>query len=767
MPKLTMRTPRMQLSSATRTLAIAAVAAVTAVFSVTSPTIADAQAAQSTDTPDNGQVAISVAKLLEQGHYTQQRLDDAMSQKLFDRYLQDLDYANLFFTQQDVDKFRAKYATELDDDIMLGNLNPAYEVYDVYKKRVADRVAWIKQVVNEKFDFKSDRTVAVDRHDLPRPKDLAEADQLWRDRIEGELLGEKLQQPSPDKAAAANKSKPNEKGAAVANETAPVDSPVQTIVRRYNQLLRNVNERDRTDQTEIFLNALATSYDPHSEYMGQSQLDGFNIHMKLSLVGIGAVLRPDDGYAKVAELVPGGPADRDGRIKVGDRISAVGQGKDPLVDTVDMKLDKVVEQIRGKKGTVVRLQILPASDPTKRTIIEIVRDEVQLKEQLAKAEIIDRKNANGQNERLGWITLPSFYADMSKKSKTSRSTTRDVAALIKRLQKEKIDGLVIDLRRDGGGSLEEAVNMTGLFITDGPVVQYQTVNGGKFVLEDRDPDVAYGGPLVVLTNKFSASASEIFTAALQDYGRAVVVGDSTTFGKGTVQTLLNIDDFMPLLSRNEGSGAIKLTIQKFYRVSGGSTQLRGVASNIQLPSLSDTPKVGEVALENPLPYDEIDSKRIDLADNKRPLFLDELKRRSADRIIKDPEFKYILEDIQRVRTQLEENKLSLNEDARRKQTEEDKTRDKARTAAREKRPASTDKVYALTLDDVDKPQLTLAADTKKAAAQAAAAAAGEDGDDSEDTVSKSGVDAIRGEALNILSDLIDLSRTPRTASTAP
>lgn len=754
----------MQLSSATRTLAIAALAAVTAVFSVTTPLVADAQAAPSNDSPDNGQVAISVAKLLEQGHYTQQKLDDGMSQKLFDRYLRDLDYANLFFTQQDVDKLRAKYATELDDDIMLGNVNPAYEIYDLYKKRVGDRVEWIKQIVNEKFDFKSDRTVAVDRHDMPRPKDLAEADQLWRDRIEGDLLAEKLQQSPQEKIAGSEKSKPADKASVGATEAAPVDSPVQTIVRRYNQLLRNVNERDRTDQTEIFLNALATSYDPHSEYMGQSQLDGFNIHMKLSLVGIGAVLRPDDGYAKVAELVPGGPADRDGRIKVGDRISAVGQGKDPLVDTVDMKLDKVVEQIRGKKGTVVRLQILPASDPTKRTIVEIVRDEVQLKEQLAKAEIIDRTKANGQNERLGWITLPSFYADMSKKSKTSRSTTRDVAALVKRLQKEKIDGLVIDLRRDGGGSLEEAVNMTGLFITDGPVVQYQTVNGGKFVLEDRDPEVAYGGPLVVLTNKFSASASEIFTAALQDYGRAVVVGDSTTFGKGTVQTLLNIDDFMPLLSRNDGSGAIKLTIQKFYRVSGGSTQLRGVTSDIQLPSFSDTPKVGEVALENPLPYDEIDPKRIDLADNKRPLFLDELKRRSADRVIKDPEFKYILEDIERVRTQIEENKLSLNEETRRKQTAEDKTREKARTAAREKRPASTDKVYALTLDDVDKPQLTLVADTKKVAAQAAAAVAAEEGEDVDDAISKSGVDAIRGETLNILSDLIDLSRTPRTAS---
>ena len=503
--------------------------------------------------PDNGQVALTVAKLLEQGQYTQTKLDDTMSAKVLDRYISDLDYAKLFFTESDVVKFREKYATQLDDDILLGNVNPAFEIYDLYKKRVTDRVGWVKQVLGEKFEFTTDKTVALDRKELPRANSVEEADALWKSRIENELLTEKLNKDA-------------------------INPPVKTLTRRYDQILRNINERDRNDQTELFLNSLATSYDPHSEYFGKSQQDSFNIQMKLSLVGIGAVLRGDEGYTKVSEIVAGGPADREGRLKVGDRISAVGQDKDPLVDIVDMKLDKVVEKIRGKKNTVVRLQIIPANNESGQPkIIDIVRDEVQLKEKLAKAEIVERPDANGKIERLGWITLPSFYADMTKKSKTSRSTTRDISALIQRLQKENIDGLVVDLRRDGGGSLEEAVNLTGLFITEGPVVQYQTVNGGKFVLDDKFPEVAYNGPLVVLTNKFSASASEIFAAALQDYGRAVIVGDSSTFGKGTVQTMLDLNDFMPLISQGDGAGALKLTIQKFYRVSGGSTHLRGVS----------------------------------------------------------------------------------------------------------------------------------------------------------------------------------------------
>lgn len=685
--------------------------------------------------PDQGQIALSVARLLEQGHYTQTKLNDATSARVLERYLQDLDYAKLFFLESDVAEFRQKYATQLDDEILLGDLKAVYEIYDLYKKRVADRVAWIKKEIVGEFDLNSDEAIVVDRKELPRPGSIAEADTLWRQRLINELITEKLNKDA-------------------------IRKPVEAITKRYDQVLRNVNERERVDQTELFLNSLATTYDPHTEYFGKSQQDSFEIQMKLSLVGIGAVLKSEEGYARIAELIVGGPAERDGRLKVGDRISAVAQGKDPFVETVDMKLDKVVDKIRGKKGTTVRLQIIPTNDTSgKRKIIDIVRDEVQLKEKAAKAELIERPGTDGKVERLGLITLPSFYADMKEKSKTSRSTTRDVLSLLTRLQKENIDGLVIDLRRDGGGSLEEAVNLTGLFITEGPVVQYQTVNGGKFVLEDKNPSVSYSGPLIVLTNKFSASASEIFAAALQDYGRAVVVGDSTTFGKGTVQTMLGLDDFMPLLSQGQGAGALKLTIQKFYRVSGGSTQLRGVASDIQLPSLYDSPKVGEIALDNPLPYDEIAPCKLDLANNKRELFIDELRRLSGDRVVNETEFKYTNEDINRVREQIEKNTLPLNEKARRALIEEDEARKEARKVARAKATPPVDKVFALALDDVDKPTLTLAANVKKPEKPKDA-----DAEDAEEEESE--VDAIRYETLNILSDLIRLSKSPRTASAA-
>ena len=686
--------------------------------------------------PDQGQIALSVARLLEQGHYTQTKLGDATSARVLERYLQDLDYSKLFFLESDVAEFRQKYATQLDDEILLGNLKAVYEIYDLYKKRVADRIAWIKKEVPGEFNFASDESIIVDRKELPRPATMAEADTLWRQRLLNELITEKLNKDA-------------------------IRKPVEAITKRYDQVLRNVNERERVDQTELFLNSLATTYDPHTEYFGKSQQDSFEITMKLSLVGIGAVLKSEEGYARIAELIVGGPAERDGRLKVGDRISGVAQGKDPFVETVDMKLDKVVDKIRGKKGTTVRLQIIPTNDTAgQRKVIDIVRDEVQLKEKAAKAELIERPAADGKVERLGLITLPSFYADMKEKSKTSRSTTRDVLALLTRLQKENIDGLIIDLRRDGGGSLEEAVNLTGLFITEGPVVQYQTVNGGKFVLEDKNPGVAYKGPLIVLTNKFSASASEIFAAALQDYGRAIVVGDSTTFGKGTVQTMIGLDDFMPLLSQGDGAGALKLTIQKFYRVSGGSTQLRGVASDIQLPSLYDSPKVGEVALENPLPYDEIAPCRLDLVNNQRILNIPELRRLSGDRVVTDPEFKYTSEDINRVREQIEKNTLPLNEQARRDMIAEDEVRKKTRTEARAKATKSTDKVFALALDDVDKETLTLAANVKKPAKPKDPEAEDAEEEDPE-------VDAIRYETLNILSDLIRISKTPRTASASP
>ena len=631
---------------------------------------------------DTEQICISVGRLLEEGHYTRQPLNDEMSGKFLKTYLELLDFSHLFFTQQDVDALTAKYGISIDDDVLLGNLKPAYEIYDLYQKRVDERVAKVKELLKQPIDVAGDATIDLSRQKAPWPKDTAEADQLWRGRIASELLQEKLSEH-------------------------PIEPGPQLVSRRYDRLARNVHEEDREEQMKLFLDALAQTYDPHSEYLSKADLKNFSINMGLSLVGIGAMLRTEDGYAKIESLVPGGPAQVDGRLKVGDRITAVAQGPAELVDVRDMRLDKVVEMIRGKKGSHVRLLVIPtdAADPSKRKNVELVRDEIKLKDQEARADIIIKKDEDGNTVKLGWITLPSFYADMDRHQK---STTRDVLALLKRLKKENISGLVVDLRRNGGGSLEEAISLTGLFLKSGPIVQTKNTNGNIVVSSDPDPGIAYAGPLVVLTSRQSASASEIFAAALQDYGRAVIVGDKNTFGKGTVQTILEIGRFTSLLgSRSQDDGALKLTIQKFYRVAGGSTQLHGVASDVVLPSLTDLPEFGEGALKNCLPYDEVPKARFAKWSDSHSLFIDELKHRSAERVQNDAEFHYVMEDMERLRHKLDDNRISLNENVRRKEIDEDKIRKETRSKERLARHEEEPRIYRLTLDTVDKANLQL------------------------------------------------------------
>ncbi len=703
---------------------------------------------------DAEQICVSVGRLLEEGHYTHQQLSADVSQKFLRNYLELLDFSHLFFTQKDVDSLTTKYGTALGDDVLLGNLKPAYEIYDLYQKRVDERVAKVKELLKQPFDFKSNATVEVRREKAPWPKDDADADQLWHGRIASELLQEKLSEH-------------------------PIEPPPQLIARRYDRISRNVHEEDREEQVKLYLDALAQTYDPHSEYLSKADFKNFNIQMGLSLVGIGAMLRTDDGYAKIESLVPGGPAQTDGRLKVGDRITAVGQGGTEYVDVRDMRLDKVVEMIRGKKGTKVRLLAIPANapDPSQRKNVELVRDEIKLKDQEARADIIIKKDENGTPAKLGWLTLPSFYADMDRHSK---STTRDVLALLKRLKKENISGLVIDLRRNGGGSLEEAISLTGLFLKSGPIVQTKGSNGNIVVSSDPDPGVAYSGPLIVLTSRQSASASEIFAAALQDYGRAIIVGDKSTFGKGTVQTILPIGRFTSLLgSRSDDDGELKLTIQKFYRVAGGSTQLHGVASDIVLPTLSDLPEFGEGALKNPLPYDEVPKARYTKWSDGHPLFIEELKRRSAERVQRDPEFHYVTEDMDRLRHKLDENRITLNEDARKKEIQDDKLRKETRTKERLARQEEEPSIYRVTLDTVDKPNLQLImypgklaqAKAKGALKVSPEAASPDDSDDSDtiggaDDTKEPAIDPERDESLNILADLVDLSKGPKTAASS-
>src|SRR5438477_10112816 len=698
-------------------------------------------------------IAMSVGRLLEEGHYTHQKLNEEVSRKFLQTYLEMLDYSHLFFTQKDIDELNAKYGNSIASDVLLGTLKPAHEIYDLYTKRVDERVAKIKELLKHPIDFKSDATIELSRQKSPWPKDEAEADQLWRGRITNELLQEHLSEH-------------------------PIEPAPQLVARRYDRLGRNVHEQDKDEQMKLFLDALAQTYDPHSEYLSKADMKNFSINMGLALVGIGAMLRTEDGYAKIESLVPGGPAQVDGRLKVGDRITAVGQGSADFVDVREMRLDKVVEMIRGKKGTHVRLLVIPsdATDPSRRKSVELVRDEIKLKDQEARADIIIRKDENGDPIKLGWLTLPSFYADMDRHQK---STTRDVLALLKRLKKENIAGLVVDLRRNGGGSLEEALSLTGLFLKSGPIVQTKDYNGYIRISSDPDNGISYIGPLVVLTSRQSASASEIFAAALQDYGRAVVVGDKNTFGKGTVQTILPIGRFASLLgSHSEEDGALKLTIQKFYRVAGGSTQLHGVASDIVLPSLSDLPELGEGALKNCLPYDEVAKAKYTKWSDTHSLFLDQLKRRSAERVQNDREFHYVSEDMGRLRQKLNDNRISLNEDVRRKELEDDKIRKETRSKERLARHEEEPRIYRLTLDTVDKPNLQLimfpgklAAAKKSGVATKVAPEAASDADSDliggEDDTKEPAIDPERDETLNILSDLVDLTRGPKTASVRP
>lgn len=696
-----------------------------------------------TATANEGQIANAVARLLEQGHFTRQKLNSELSRELLENYLDSLDYNRLYFLGGDIEEFRGKYGENLNDLIARSDISPAFEIFSRFRERVEDRVEKNLALAETEFTFDSDRTVEITRRESEWPADMEEADLLWRNRIEAELLQEAL------------------------NENR-IDEPVVVVQRRYNQVLRNVREQESEDIMKGFLSALAQTYDPHSDYLSPADMENFRISMGLSLVGVGAVLRADEGYARVVEVVSGGPADQDGRLQVNDRIAAVAQGDDEFEDVVGMKLDRVVERIRGQQGTIVRLLVVPgdAVDPSERSIIEITRDEVQLKDAAARAEIIDLPaEGDAPESRIGWIALPSFYSDMSRgPGNGARSTTEDVTRLLERLMAEGIEGLVIDLRRDGGGSLEEAIRLTGLFIPKGPVLQSKDNNGR--IVENRDDSgtVLYDGPLVVLMNRLSASASEIFAAALQDYDRAVIVGDERSFGKGTVQQMIDVGRFMPFFSSAAANaGSLKLTVAKFYRVSGGSTQLNGVESDIILPSPFDNPEIGESALNNPLPYDEVPAARNFQPQPVVPLFLNELRRRSALRVAGEPEFQYTIEDMDRLRERIDRNMLSLNMANRRAEVEAERERREQRMEARRERGPALDAVaYDVTLENVDEEALEkVAFDRERNHRRMRMLDEYEEADEEKDDFVPP--DAIRNETLRIIRDMIGLVSGAKTA----
>jgi carboxyl-terminal processing protease len=610
-------------------------------LAVASPALAlDAALPKLVPLQSQGQAANLSAQFLSRYAYKPVPLDDALSEKILDRYIKSLDPDRSFFLQADVDSFLTE-RTAIDDAIRSENLQVPFSIFDVYLQRVVDRVTYARALLGKGFDFAVQENLDLLRDDKPWPQTDAQADDLWRKRVKNDWLRLKLA---------------GQKDATIR----------ETLDKRYKNLLDRVYTYKSDDVFQSFMAAYTTSVDPHTDYFGASASADFDISMKLSLVGIGAVLQERDGYTTVRELVPGGPAQVSGKIAVGDRIVGVGQGTDGILkEIVGTRLDEVVQMIRGAKGTTVRLDILPvdAGGSDNHRVISLVRDKVSLEKQAAKKTIVPVEDG-GVARKIGVITLPAFYEDFEARRKGDadyRSASRDVAKLLDELNEDGVDGVLIDLRNNGGGSLTEAIDLTGLFIGKGPVVQQRNTEGKVEVESDDRRKPLYAGPLGVLINRGSASASEIFAAAIQDYGRGVIIGEPS-FGKGTVQTVIDLDD----VARNSKPtfGQLKLTIAQFFRVDGGTTQLRGVTPDIALPSLSDPKTLGEASYDNALPWAEIKPARYKAKSEIKAL-LPQLQQRHEARVKNNGEFQAFAENAAELKAQREKAVVSLNEAERR------------------------------------------------------------------------------------------------------
>lgn len=587
-------------------------------------------------------------------HYQRKELDNEFSDRIFEQYLRVLDPNRIYFHAGDIADLE-RYRLHLDDALKSADLEPAYDIFNLYRRRVSERIAHARGLLEDGFDFTVDEEYRFDRSELPWAADKSELDEIWRKRIKNDWLRLRLTDRSDDEIRT-------------------------TLERRYKGFDTRVREFNSDDVFQFFMNAFARSIEPHSAYMSTRASENFEISMRLSLEGIGALLqREESEYTTILRIVPGGPADLDGRLKPGDRIIGVGQeDEEEIVDVIGWRLDDVVELIRGPSDTRVSLEVLPAEaglgGPPK--IIELVRNEVQLEEQAAKANRIEVP-FNGETFRIGVIRVPVFYVDFQGRARNVpnyRSSTRDVRRLIQELKSEGIDGLVIDLRNNGGGALVEATTMTGLFIDGGPVVQVRDARGRISVEEDREPGMAWDGPLAVLVDRGSASASEIFAAAIQDYGRGVVLGEPT-FGKGTVQNLIDLDDFSS--SDNPRLGQIRLTMAEFFRIAGGSTQARGVEPDIRLPSSGDPDEYGESALDFALPWSEIKPAEFTPVSDLSTL-IPPAERRHMQRREEDDELVELIEELAEWDRIRDRNSVSLLESVRREEMEAAEARRSAR-----------------------------------------------------------------------------------------
>jgi carboxyl-terminal processing protease len=597
-----------------------------------------------------------IGQILSSYHYKKLLVNDELSSKILDNYLENLDPGKIYFLQEDINRFNL-WRNQFDDDLLQGNVFKAFDIYNVYQQRMYDRIQFTFDLLNNDMDFSIMDSFLVDRENAHWISSYKEYDELWRKKTKNEALQLKAD-----------------------GKDFKVWSDI--LRKRYYNLLKQMAKTKNEDVFSFFANSLTEISDPHTNYFSPRAAEDFATSMSLSLEGIGATLQTENEYTKVREVVKGGPADRSKQIKANDKIVAVGQGKDgEMVNVLDWRIDDVVSLIRGKKGTIVRLEILSVDAIGNKTkIIEIVRDKIVLEDQAAKSSMKE-VTQNNKKVKVGVIVLPTFYLDlaaMQRGDANYKSTTRDVKKHILDLKNQGAEAIVVDLRNNGGGSLLEAIELTGLFIKKGPVVQVKDNFGAIEINEDKDESITWAGPLTVLVNRFSASASEIFAAAIQDYNRGLVVGEKT-FGKGTVQNIFDLNQFIKI--DNKKVGQVKFTMAKFYRISGGSTQFRGVIPDIEFPGLYSSKEFGEEASEFALPYDEIRKADYTLQGNANQK-LNEIKELHMKRMANSEYYKFLLEDIQNTQEARNAKYAALNEEVYRKQLAINEQKKKNREAAK-------------------------------------------------------------------------------------
>jgi len=596
--------------------------------------------------PVYGKEARTISYILDHNHYRKIKLNDSLSSVILDRYIQELDNNRTYFLESDVKSFE-KYRTSIDDLTRTENVTPAFEIYTVFRKRYFERMSYVLgTLINMEHNYAVNEFYETNREKEPWAKNTKELNDIWRKVIKSQVLSLKLAGKKPDEIK-------------------------ETMKKRFERFEKSVAQFNSEDVFSLYMNSITEAYDPHTNYLSPKASDLFKQSMSLSLEGIGAQLQTENDYTKVARVMPGGPADKSELLHNNDYITGVAQGKDgDMVDVIGWRIDDVVKLIKGPKGTVVRLQIIPSAIGIGGATQEIVltRDKIKLEDQAAKKSVIHYQS-EGREQKLGVISLPSFYMDYEAYQRGDndyRSTTRDVKKLIEELKAEGVDGIVMDLRNNGGGSLPEAVDLTGLFIKEGPVVQVKSSSNRIDVLPDDDSEVFYGGPLVVLTNRFSASASEIFAGAIQDYHRGVVVGE-TTYGKGTVQSVIDLKKF---INDKDPIGELKVTFQKFYRVTGSSTQHKGVTPDVLLPSALNASQYGESASPSALPWDVIKAAAYQLNADINDKLIAKLNKSYQDRVKFDVNLKKYIQDTEELKKNLNETKISLNETVRKKEMDE-------------------------------------------------------------------------------------------------